>query len=77
MIKEKLGDRRTLTGEELRVLDGEIIPTAHRWLRECPHLAEHAIKTLTYWQEKIVDDYGQPYVSARDRETEGHTKVRQ
>ena len=77
MIKESIGDRRTLTGEELRVLDEKIIPTAHRWLREYPHLAEHAIKTLTFWQEQIVDDYGKPYVSVRDRETEGHTKVRQ
>lgn len=67
MVQETFGDRRTLTEKEERLLDGTIIPTAHRWLREWPFLAHHAVKLLRFWKEPIVDDYGNPYVSEEEK----------
>jgi hypothetical protein len=68
MTENAVGDRRPLTGKEIELLDGTILPRCHRWLREYPHLAEHAIKTLTYWAEPVVDDYGRPYNPNKERE---------
>lgn len=61
MIEIKRGDRRSLTSAELAILDEKVIPTARRWLREYPHLAEHAISTLVHWNEPLVNDRGQQY----------------
>lgn len=51
----------SLTAAELQILEGQILPTARRWLREYPGLAMHAIQTLSYWGEPLVDDRGKPY----------------
>lgn len=55
------GDRLKLTSFELAKLDGFVLPTARRWLRERPNLRHHAIATLTYWGEALVDDRGRSY----------------
>lgn len=55
------GDRRMLTAMELSVLEGTILPTAHRWLRVLPQLAHHAVNTLAFWGEPLEDDYGNPF----------------
>lgn len=62
MIEIKRGDRRSLTNAELSILDEKVIPTARRWLREYPQLAHHAVQTLNYWNEPLIDDEGRPYV---------------
>ena len=43
------GDRNRLTGAELHKLDMEVIPTALRWVRDFPMLADHGRQTLSYW----------------------------
>lgn len=53
--------RDHLTHGEIETLDTRILPTARRWLRENPDLTSHAIKTLHFWGEPLVDDHGQPY----------------
>jgi hypothetical protein len=62
MIEIKRGDSRSLTIPELTVLSEKVLPTARRWLREYPQLAHHAISTLNYWSEPLIDDRGRPYV---------------
>ncbi|MDI9407799.1 MAG: hypothetical protein QM523_00965 [Candidatus Pacebacteria bacterium] len=61
MIEIKRGDRSSLTTLELTTLDGKVIPTARRWLREYPPFAGHAVSTLVHWNDPIVDDRGRPY----------------
>lgn len=61
MIEIKRGDRGSLTGTELQILDERVLPTARRWLREYPQLAHHAVSTLLYWGEPLIDDRGRPY----------------
>lgn len=61
MIEIKRGDRGSLTGAELQILDERVLPTARRWIREYPALAHHAAQTLAYWGEPLVDDAGRPY----------------
>lgn len=55
------GNRETMSGAELEILDTNILPTARRWLREFPGLAEHAISTMQYWREPLVDGHGNAY----------------
>jgi hypothetical protein len=62
MIEIKRGDRRSLTNVELTTLDEKVLPTARRWLREYPHLAHHAVSTLSHWSEPLIDDRGRAYV---------------
>lgn len=57
----KGGDRRALTSMELIALDERVLPTARRWLREFPQLAQHAVNTLAHWGEPLVDDRGRAY----------------
>lgn len=45
------GNRANLSGHELHILDQQVIPTARRWLRESPGLADHARQTLRHWGE--------------------------
>lgn len=45
------GDMSALSGDELRLLETKILPTARRWLGT-PGLREHGEKTLAYWWEK-------------------------
>lgn len=45
------GDRSKLTADEVALLDGQIIPTARRWLMT-PHLAKHGRQTLEFWGEQ-------------------------
>ena len=44
------GDRRSLTFDQLRLLEEKVLPTARRWLG-IPGLREHGEKTLAYWGE--------------------------
>ena len=66
MIATKGGDRRALTSMELKTLDEKVIPTARRWLRECPQLAHHAVSTLAHWGEPLIDDHGKAYRPANE-----------
>ena len=68
MIAMKSGDRRTLTFDEIKILDGKVIPTARRWLREQPRLAHHAVTTLTHWNEPLFDDTGKAYQTTTNKE---------
>jgi hypothetical protein len=63
-IGAQRGNRSTLNGIELAALDGSIIPTARRWLRQFPGLRSHAIKLLRYWEEPLVDDRGRRHEPA-------------
>lgn len=49
------GDRSSLTFDELELLENEILPTARRWVREIPGLADHGKQTLAYWGEEIPE----------------------
>jgi hypothetical protein len=60
-------NRDGLTGAELNILETQVLPTARRWLREYPGLAEQAVKTLTYWGEPLVDDRGRAYDPMHER----------
>jgi len=62
------GSRSSLGAFELDILDGKVLPTARRWLREYPGLRGHAISTLQYWGERLIDDRNREY---RDN---GHPK---
>ena len=55
--------RMHLSPSEVNILETQVLPTARRWLRTMPHLAPHAVQTLTHWGEQLVDDLGRPYVS--------------
>lgn len=51
------GNRNDLSGEELRVLDMEILPGARRWVNEIPGLAEQGARLLAHWGQPIsVED---------------------
>lgn len=65
MSAQNGGDRRALTSLELITLDEKVLPTARRWLREQPQLAQHAVNTLGFWHEPLIDDHGKPYVAVR------------
>ena len=45
------GDRSSLSADQLRLLEGKVIPAARRWL-DMPGLAEHGKKTLEFWGEE-------------------------
>jgi hypothetical protein len=60
--------RASLSFDEREILDTRVLPTARRWLRQYPNLAEHAAKTLTYWGEPLIDDRGIRYNPMADRE---------
>ena len=55
------GNRNALGRDELEILDTKVLPTARRWLREFPQMAEHAVSALQHWGEPLVDDHGKPY----------------
>jgi len=65
ITSDKGGDRYTLSGKELALLETQIIPTAKRWLRMFPNLRSHAISTLEYWHEPLIDDMGKKHADAR------------
>jgi hypothetical protein len=44
------GDRYALSSDERRILEEQVLPTAHRWL-SMPGLDAHAVQTLAYWGE--------------------------
>ena len=50
--------RASLSFDEREILDTRVLPTARRWLRQYPGLRDHAISTLNYWGEPLVDDMG-------------------
>ena len=52
------GDRNTLNGMDRDILESKILSEARRWLRVFPGLRQHAIQTLSYWGEPLVDDKG-------------------
>jgi hypothetical protein len=56
-----------LSSSELHILDEQVLPTARRWLRQCPNLAHHAVATLRAWGEELVDDHGRPFVPEEER----------
>lgn len=58
---EKGGDKGSLNGFDLQTLEVKVLPTARRWLRLYPNLRHHAISTLEYWGEKLIDDHGKEY----------------
>ena len=60
-FQPKLGDRTSLAPHEVHILEEKVLPTARRWLREYPQLAHHAVTTLSFWGEPLVDDMGRPY----------------
>lgn len=63
-----MNDRRIgLSPHEVRVLDEKVLPTARRALRQFPGLAHHAVQTLQYWGEALVDDTGRPFISEEER----------
>lgn len=66
MIEIKRGDRASLTGVELQILDEAVLPVARRWLRQSPALAHHAVQTLSHWGEPLIDDTGRPYAPQRN-----------
>ena len=57
------GDRNALDSYKLKDLS-VIIDTAKRWLRTSPGLRGHAMTTLQYWKEPIVDDRGKNWTPA-------------
>lgn len=58
-----------LTHDQINTLETRILPTARRWLRTHPNMDSHAIKTLQFWNEPLVDDEGRPYdPEARSKE---------
>ena len=57
------GDRNALDSYQRAALDG-VIATAKRWLRASPGLRGHAVTTLQYWREPIVDDRGKDWTPA-------------
>jgi len=59
-LGSKRGDRAKLSGSEMAKLY-EILDTARRWLREVPNIRHHALSTLEYWQEPLLDDRGKSY----------------
>lgn len=50
-FQPNMGDKSTLTRDELELLETKILPTARRWLT-IPSLAEHGRQTLDYWGER-------------------------
>jgi len=46
-----MGNRNTLTRDQLFLLDDQVLPTARKWVREYPGLADHGRQTLAYWGE--------------------------
>lgn len=50
---QQYGARDALTHDQLILLEDKILPTARRWVREIPGLAEHGKQTLAYWGEPI------------------------
>ena len=63
---QKMNDRDGLIAAEKAVLDEKILPTARRWLRQYPGLRGHAISTLNYWGEPLVDDMGNHFGGNRE-----------
>lgn len=47
------GQRNSLSRDELFTLEDVVLPTARRWVRDIPGLADHGKKTLDYWGEPI------------------------
>lgn len=58
VVADEGGDRYALSGSYLSLLENQVIPTARRWLRMFPGLRGHAVQTLKYWKEPLVDDNG-------------------
>jgi hypothetical protein len=52
------GDKDLLSGFDRDLLESRILPEAKRWLRVFPGLRHHAIKTLEFWGEPLIDDQG-------------------
>lgn len=46
------GNRASLSMDEMDLLENTILPTARRWVRDYPALAEHAKQTLAYWVDQ-------------------------
>lgn len=46
-----MGDRTSLTLDEHILLEQKVLPTARRWVRDIPGLADHGRQTLAYWGE--------------------------
>lgn len=44
------GDKLALSKDQLNLLENKVLPTARKWLG-ITDLAEHAVKTLTFWGE--------------------------
>lgn len=70
MIEIKTGDKNTLTGPEITALEQRVLPAARRWLRTQPDLAHHAVKTLMYWGEPLVDDHFRDYTPPKSNRME-------
>lgn len=64
---EKGGDKTALNSVERQALEFKVLPTARRWLRLYPGLRSHAISTLEYWGEDLVDDQGRKYKRGDDK----------
>lgn len=47
------GDKLKLSHDELRILEDQILPTARRWVRQFPSLADQGQATLDYWGERV------------------------
>lgn len=58
---------RSLSYDEAQILHEKVLPAARKWLRQFPHLADHAVTTLQFWGEPLVDDNGRPFFPERAR----------
>jgi len=61
IVGDNRGDRHALNGIDRDLLESKILPEARRWLRVFPGLRHHAISTLNYWGEPLVDDHGRAH----------------
>ena len=64
-IGSQRGDRDKLNSQERALLD-QVLKTARRWLREFPNLRHHAMQTLEYWSEPLVDDWNKSHEKKKD-----------
>ena len=50
-FQPSMGNRDSLSLDELYLLEETVLPTARRWVRDSPGLAERGRQTLAYWGE--------------------------
>lgn len=58
----------SLSSDDRYKVEYNILPTARKWLRTHPGLAEHAASTLAFWGFPLQDDLGRAYRPDEDRQ---------